>query len=31
MDLSKNFQSLKINTLSLKELNEETKEQNENK
>ena len=31
MDLSKNFQSLKINTLSLKGLNEETKEQNENK
>ena len=31
LDLSKNFQSLKINTLSLTELNEETKEQNENK
>ena len=30
-DLSKNFQSLKINTLSLKELNDESKEQKENK
>ena len=30
-DLSKNFQSLKINTLSLKELNDESKEEKENK